>query len=214
MKPKLLLPISGLLGVIIAGIFACSKSNDVAANDVTANSKFKSNEWPTFTIPKKDLVGYFTNESANEVIAVMIRSDLNNSKSSMDLVAFGDRNSLVIKQDDNYKTKLNTKLGLGNNRILLSQISAICRANGEWIDNFEYLRLSPIESKAYPGYLAFVLSACDKDGKLLQLTSLITERTLSDSESQPSPPAACLECNPACPPGTHCNGNTGKCVAD
>ena len=214
MKPKLLFPVIALFIVTIGVIFSCSKTNDNAAEDVSANAKFTSNEWPTFTISKKDLAGYFTNESANEVITVMIRSDLNNSKSSMDLVAFGDRNSLVIKQDDNYKTKLNTKLGLGNNRILLRQISAICRANGEWIDNFEYLRLSPIESQAYPGYLAFVLSACDKDGKLLQSTSLITGRTLSESESQPSPPAACLECNPACPPGTHCNGNTGKCVAD
>ena len=196
---------------MIAGIFACSKSNDAAAEDATVVSKFKSNEWPTFVISKDRLAQYFVGDDSNKDITVIIRSDINNPKNSMELEVFGAGNFLTIKQDEKYKTELNTKLGIGNNEISLSQISAICRANGNWVDNFEYLRLTPIESTNYRGYLAFTLSACDKNGNILQSTNL-TGRVLSDDESQPSPPANVSgTCNPACPAGYRCN-SADNCV--
>jgi len=205
MKPKLLLPISGLLAVIIAGIFACSKSNDTAVEDTTVSAKFKPNEWPTFVISKDRLAQYFVGDNSDQTITVIIRSDISNPKNSMELDVFAEGNFITVKQDEKYKTELNTKLGIGNNKITVSQISAICRTNETWINNFEYLRLTPLESTRYSGYLAFSLSACDKNGNILQLTNP-SGRILSD-ESNPSPPA-----DPPCPSGQHWHEVLHQCV--
>ena len=212
MKPKLLSPVIVLFIVTIGVVFSCSKTNDTATEDASVSSKFKSNEWPTFVISKDRLAQYFVGDNSGKTITVIIRSDISNPKNSMELEVFGAGNFFAITQDEKIKTALNTKLGIGNNEISLSQISTICRANGNWVDNFEYLRLTPIESTKYRGYLAFTLSACDKNGNILQSTNS-TGRVQTEDESQPSPPANTSgSCSPACPSGYHCNA--GSCVPD
>lgn len=211
MKPKLLFLAIVLFIATMGVIFSCSKTNDAATEDVSATSKFKSNEWPTFVISKDRLAQYFVGDNSGKTITVIIRSDINNPKNNMELEVFGVANFLTITQDEKYKTNLNAKLGIGNNKISLGQISAICRVNGKWIDNFEYLRFTPIESSKYSGYLAFVLSACDQDGKNLHST-IHNGRVQSEDESQPSPPAGtCADLG--CPPGQHCTPEY-KCVAN
>jgi hypothetical protein len=212
MKKKFLIPVFALLAIAMSVFFACSKNNNRQSKDATnesANAKFKSNEWPTFIISKESLAGYFADNNTDKVITVIMRSDVSNPKSSMELVGFGIGAPLTFTQDANNKTELDKKLGIGNNLISLNQISAICRTNGKWIDNFEYLRLTPIESTQYRGYLAFALFAFDKDGNLLQSTNFAGRSLTGDSESNPCPPA----CPPGCPTGYH-NDTYCHCVPD
>lgn len=197
MKPKLLSPVIVLFIATIGVVFSCSKQND-STEETAVTIKFKSNEWPTFVISKEHLAGYFAGDNLNKLLKIILRSDVSNLKNSMELVAFGIGEPQTITQDANIKTELKGKLAFGNNVISVFQIAAICRINGDWINNFEFLRFTPIESTHYSGHLAFTLSACDKDGKILQSTNL-SGRSLSGGESNPSPPA---DVEP-CPAGQH-----------
>ena len=187
-------------------IYSCHKSDaDSSEKDALAtNAKFLNNEWPTFMLTKQQIARYLDIDIPKpyNLISVLINSNVVDPKTSMELTIFGDGGVQTLSQDPNKKTLLNAKLVFSPNLISLSTISSLCRSNGQWVNNFEYIRLIPKESKKIPGYISFTWEICNKEGKIIQSSNHSRMLSDGDGESNPSPPF-CAD-NTMCAPGDIC----------
>lgn len=192
MKRKFLLPAFILLASAMTVFFACSKSdsngNDSKLNgSESVNVKFKSNQWPTFSFTKSQLSSYFeANSGATELTVVINSNNWNNPKAGMSLTIFGGKKIETLKQDEQTTTIDASQLAFGNNIIPISRIANACRKDGNWIPNFEYLRIIPVESESFKGYVAFRFVACDTNGQVILSGNMSVDS--GDGGSNPAPP--------------------------
>ena len=192
-KNNIFLSLMALFTILVAVlIYSCGKnassSIDTPNNEANQNSKFAANEWPVFAISRAQLSNFIQGDVTEKDMTIVLRSDdWDSPKSSMRLVAFGERGTFeFLRQVGHSKVILEGPLTIGNNLISLNTIINTCTENGQWKDNFEYLQLTPVESKTHKSYLSFKLTLYDKNGTPLQSSG----NTIEDEsgESNPRPP--------------------------